>query len=107
MEFLKSFQEGTIGSPLFCAWIGALIGHILSLYDSNFKGTKGFLQGIIPNHSETFYKRLDFILLPVIGTLLAFILISPGDPKTGIFSGLSWSGTLLALLKHSPQDKQI
>jgi hypothetical protein len=103
MEFFKLFQEITIG-PYFFVWIGSLIGHVLSLYDKSFQGSKVFLRGVIPNQSDTFYNRLDFIVLPIIGTVLAVVLISPSDPKTGVFSGLSWSGSLLAMLKRNPSN---
>ena len=98
-DFLQSFQNLTISNPDFCCYVGALILHIFSLYDKNFHGTHEFFMGIFPN------KRIDFILLPLIGTLLAVILITPSGPAAGMFAGLSWSGTLVAVLKrkNAPQ----
>jgi hypothetical protein len=100
MDILQSIQDLTIGSPGFCCYIGALILHIFSMYDKNFHGTEEFLTGILPNKSKAFYKRVDFICLPIIGTIIAIVLMSPKGPVAGMFSGLSWSGTLVAFLKR-------
>jgi hypothetical protein len=89
------------GSTFFKTWMGAICAHILSLYSDEFKGTIPFLQKIFPNKSTTFYFRLDFVVLPLIGALLAFVLLDPVSLKSSIFAGLSWSGTLIALLKRS------
>lgn len=88
-----------IGNIFFLTWVGALCGHILSLYANDFLGTKPFLERILPNKSDTFYYRMDFIILPLIGTILAYVLLDPDNVKSSIFSGLSWSGTLVALLQ--------
>ena len=56
---------------------------------------------MFPKKSNTFYFRLDFFVLPLIGTLLAFVLLDPVSLKSSIFAGLSWSGTLIALLKRN------
>lgn len=87
------------GHPYFLTWVGSICAHILSLYRKDFKGTTTFFEKIIPNKSSTFYFRLDFIVLPFIGTILAIALLEPVNVKTAIFSGLSWSGAILALLK--------
>lgn len=89
----------------FRIWIGAICAHILSLYSQEFKGTIPFLKQMFPNKSDTFYFRLDFLVLPLIGTLMAFVLLEPTSLKSSIFAGLSWSGTLIALLKRNSSTK--
>ena len=74
------------------------------MYSDDFKGTKPFLEKMFPNKSTTFYFRLDFVILPLIGSLLAFVLLDPMNLKTSIFAGLSWSGTIIALLRK-PNNK--
>jgi hypothetical protein len=81
--------------------MGAICAHILSLYSDEFKGTIPFLKKMFPKRSSTFYFRLDFLVLPLIGALLAFVLLDPISLKSSIFAGLSWSGTLIALLKKN------
>ena len=49
---------------------------------------------------DTFYVRLDFILLPIIGAVLSMVLLEPSNLKSAIFAGLSWSGSLMALLNN-------
>lgn len=89
------------GSVFFKTWIGAICAHILSLYSDEFKGTIPFLNKVFPNKSTTFYFRMDFLVLPLIGALLAYVLLDPISLKSSIFAGLSWSGTLIALLKRN------
>ena len=89
------------GSIFFKTWLGAICAHILSLYSTEFKGTIPFLKKMFPDKSSTFYFRLDFLVLPLIGALLAYVLLDPVSLKSSIFAGLSWSGTLIALLKRS------
>lgn len=90
-----------ITSPLLFTWIGSICGHVLSLYAPEFKGTKPFLEKLIPQKTEKFYFRLDFLILPIIGALLGYVLLEPTNFKTSLFTGLSWSGALSAILKKS------
>lgn len=82
-----------------CIYVGAIVAHILTVYADNFKGLKPFLTKIFPNKPDVFYDRLDLVFLPVIGSLLAFVLISPVDFKSAISSGLSWTGTVFTMLQ--------
>ena len=101
---MNNWLFSIINNTFFFTWIGALCGHILSLYSLDFKGTKPFLEKIIPKKSETLYIRIDFLILPIIGALLAYILLEPTNIKASIFSGLSWSGTLSALLRKNKEE---
>lgn len=101
IEQFWSYLSAVFNSVFFQTWLGAICAHILSLYSSSFKGTIPFLKNLFPGKSKVFYFRLDFLVLPVIGTLLAYVLLEPVGLKSSIFAGLSWSGTLIALLKRS------
>lgn len=90
-----------VGNIFFQTWLGALCAHLLSLYSDDFKGTIPFIKKMFPNKKDTFYFRLDFIILPFIGALLAYVLLDPSSLKSSIFAGLSWSGTLIAMLKKN------
>lgn len=81
------------------AWLGALCCHMLSMYSDNFDGTQPFLKKFFPNHSEKFYVRINAIILPLIGAFLSIVLFEPTNIKGAVVAGLSWTGTLLALLK--------
>ena len=89
---------------LVSAWLGALIGHMLSIYDKDFKGIHFIMEKLFPNKKEIVYDRIDFLLLPIIGCILAYILIEPSNYKTAFFAGLTWSGTLVAILKQKGQN---
>jgi len=82
-------------------WLGAVCAHVLSLNSEEFKGSIPFFKKLFPNLSEPFYFRLDFFILPIIGCLLANVLLEPHSIKSAIFAGMSWSGTILALLKRN------
>lgn len=84
--------------PYVLAWFGAICGHILSLYSDDFKGCQPFLKKMFPAKKDTFYVRLDFLILPIIGAMLSMVLLEPSNLKSAIFAGLSWSGSLMALL---------
>jgi glucan phosphoethanolaminetransferase (alkaline phosphatase superfamily) len=86
--------------PIFI-WIGAICTHILSFYSTNFKGTIPFLMRLIPGKSEAFYFRIDLVILPLIGALLALILINPVSIKASLFAGITWSGSITALLNQT------
>lgn len=92
-----------ITHPFFLAWFGAISGHLLSLYSKDFQGTQPFLRKMFPDKQESFYVRADFILLPIIGTVLSITLLEPTNMKSAVFAGLSWSGSLVALLNDKKE----
>ncbi len=85
-------------------WLGAFIGHILSIYDKDFKGIRFIVERLYPKKKEIFYERIDLIFLPIIGCVMAFILIEPSHYKNAFFAGLTWSGALVAILKQKGQN---
>jgi len=101
VELFKDFNE----IILFQIWLGTICTHLLSLYDVDFKGTIPFLKKLIPSKSEAFYFRIDFVILPIIGALLAYVLLEPTSLKSSFFAGISWSGALMAILRKN--NKQI
>lgn len=100
METENEFLLNNVGLIIIlCTYVGAICAHVLSLYTNNFSGTVPFFRQFFPGRSATFYFRLDFVILPVLGTFLAYFLLNPNGVTQGIFAGLSWSGTLVAFLK--------
>lgn len=78
-------------------YAGSVCTQLLSL--SEFKGTMPFFENFFPGKSVEFYYRLNFVILPVVGTFLAYILLEPKGVYQSVFAGLSWSGSLIALLR--------
>lgn len=103
-EILTSFFSNQMFVGVVFCWIGAICGHVLTLYSDDFKGTKPFLEKLIPNKSSTLYFRVDFIMLPIIGGLIAYMLLDPTGIKNSFFAGISWSGSLSALLRKKSND---
>lgn len=75
---------------------GALISELLSIY-ADMIGCKTFLKKLWPGKSERFYFIFDAILMPFIGTALAYFIMEPASMKTAFCSGLTWCGTLQTL----------
>jgi hypothetical protein len=78
-------------------YLGSVCTQLLSL--NEFRGTVPFFENFFPNRSDAFYYRLNFLILPLVGTFLALYLLDPKGVYQSVFAGLSWSGSLIALLK--------
>ena len=81
---------------LLITFAGAIISELLSIY-ADMIGCKTFLKKLIPNKSDRFYFIVDALLLPFIGTALAYFIMEPTSMKTAFCAGLTWCGTLQTL----------
>ena len=77
-------------------FIGAFITEMLSLY-ADTEGIKPFLRRIKPDKNKQWYIVANAIFLPVIGTILAFIILEPDNVKSSLCAGLTWCGILQSL----------
>lgn len=87
--------------PFVITWVGAIFAQMLSICSPNFKGIIPFIKKLIPGKTNPFYFRLNFIFVPFIGAILAFILMEPDSTKDALLSGLSWTGTITAILQQN------
>lgn len=81
---------------LIVTFMGALISELLSIY-SDAVGCKSFLKKLFPDKADHFYFIMDALLMPFIGTMLAFFIMEPTSLKTAFCAGLTWCGTLQTL----------
>ena len=81
---------------LIITFAGALISELLSIY-ADMIGCKTFLKKLFPGKSERFYFIIDALLMPFIGTALAYFIMEPTSLKTAFCAGLTWCGTLQTL----------
>ncbi|DAA94701.1 TPA: hypothetical protein CPT79_00020 [Candidatus Gastranaerophilales bacterium HUM_6] len=99
MDIVQVFVESgllrSIGLFLV-TFIGALITEMLSLY-ADTQGVKPFLRKMMPGKSRHWYVVANAILLPIIGTILSFIILEPESVKTSLCAGLTWCGSLQSL----------
>jgi len=86
-------------------YIAAICGQMFSLKAPKLAETKTFLENFFPKKSETFYFRLNFLLVPIIGAFLGVIFFEPSNLKVSISAGLCWNTTLIAFLGKASQDK--
>lgn len=73
---------------------GAYICQLLSLNRENIQGITPFLRRFYPGKSKKWYFRVNSIFFPVIGTLLAYILLNPTDLRSSFLAGITWCGSL-------------
>jgi len=73
---------------------GAVICQLFSLNSDKVQGIKPFLQRFFPDMKEKWCFRINSILFPLIGAILAYILIAPDDLKSSLLTGITWCGSL-------------
>ena len=81
---------------IIVTFAGAIISEMLSIY-ADMIGCKTFLKKLFPGKSERFYFVIDALLMPFIGTALAYFIMEPTSLKTAFCAGLTWCGTLQTL----------
>ena len=81
---------------LLITFVGAIISELLSIY-ADMIGCKTFLKKMFPGKTERFYFIIDALLMPFIGTALAYFIMEPESMKTAFCAGLTWCGTLQTL----------
>jgi hypothetical protein len=82
---------------------GACISQLLSLH-KDFEGCQPFLKKAFPKKSKRWYFISNALLLPIIGTVLAFIILEPDNVKASLCAGLTWCGTLQTLGLSAKKD---
>ena len=82
---------------------GATISQLLSLH-KDLEGCQPFLKKAFPKKSKRWYFICNALLLPLIGTILAFIILEPDNVKSSLCAGLTWCGTLQTLGLSASKD---
>lgn len=76
--------------------IGAICTQLFYMEAEN-AGTINFLKIWAPNKNDNWYKRMNCIILVVVGSIISFIILEPTTIKTSLFAGLTWCGTLQSI----------
>lgn len=72
---------------------------------SSFKGfenSTNFLRRVLPNRSDVFYARADFMLMTLSGTIIGLITFAPQGVYQALAAGFGWTGAMNVLLKADP-----
>jgi hypothetical protein len=85
-------------------YFGALVGHIFSLNKKGFKGTIPFLSKLFAIKNKKIYSIIDFLLAPLLGAIVIFLFLSPDNIKMSIYTGITWSTTLLFIAEFKGED---
>lgn len=101
-SFMFGFEyakEHIITEPNFTIYIGALVSHIIVGYKKSFKGTAPFLKTIFTKRTEKFFIIFDLIVLPLLAVYIGNIIVNPTTPIAELYTGLTWTTTLMAFTK--------
>ena len=79
---------------------GSVAMYVFQL-NKGFEGALSFLRSILPNKSETFYRRVDFLVVTVAGSLIGVIIFEPRTPFQALAAGVGWVGAMNTLLSSS------
>lgn len=74
-----------------------------------FQGTLSTLRNLLPNRSNSYYYKLDFLIVAIAGSIIGTIFFRPQDPLQALAAGLSWFGALSVLAKQNqppPSEEQ-
>ena len=82
---------------------GASISQLLSLH-KDLAGCQPFLKKAFPKKSARWYFVANALLLPIIGTILAYTILEPDNVKASLCAGLTWCGTLQTLGLSASKD---
>lgn len=106
MNFCDTFTSIFTNYPSLYIYFGAIIAHIFSPYDKEFKGTKPFFITILKDKTDIFHSRLDFLVLPIIALVFGFAFIHPLTIGAAMATGLTANTSLLALIKNKTKNKK-
>ena len=83
--------------------VGAIISQMLSLH-KNLEGCTPFLKRAWPKKTKRWYFLANSMILPMVGSVLAFVILEPESIKTSLCAGLTWCGTLQTLGISAEKD---
>lgn len=78
-----------------------LFGSVLIYVLSNLKGfnnSEVFLRRFFPGKNDTFYIRLDFLIMCFAGAVIGTIVYAPGTVYQSLAAGVGWTGAMNILL---------
>lgn len=83
----------------------AAFAAMLSYSPKGFKGTIPFFKQCFPGKSKKYYYRINFFLIVIIGTFFGYLLSQPETPAACIFAGLTWTGSIQAILHTTSKEE--
>ena len=83
----------------------AAFAAMLSFTPKGFEGTIPFLEQCFPEMSKKCCFRINFFLIIIIGTFFGYLLSQPETPTACILAGLTWTGSIQAIL-HTTSNEE-
>jgi hypothetical protein len=109
VKFLTDLLAGDSGAAALRGllfYLTAMLGAIITYLFASTKGLESTvpkLKQLFPGKTETFYYRLDFFLVVIIGSIVGYIFFAPTQTIQALASGCGWVGALNLLLQQKPQ----
>ena len=92
-----------VGALLYVVTLfGAAVVNVLKLRH-DFEGSVAFFKKIFPGKSETFYSRLDFVVVSLVGSIIGMIVFQPSNAIQALSAGFGWVSSLNVLLAGRTQ----
>ena len=89
---------------IFTTLFGAACMYVFSSY-KGFENSMNFLRKMLPDKSDTFYARTDFVVMSISGTIIGLIAFSPQGLYQALAAGFGWTGAMGVLLKVQPPNQ--
>jgi hypothetical protein len=83
---------------------GCAAGRIFA-FQRDFEGSRAWLRQMFPGRSPIFYRRVDFIVSCVLGTVLGMLAVQPDTPQTALATGIGWPVIIRHLEPGQPTNE--
>ena len=88
----------------FIAMLGAMLMYLFAS-SRGLESTVPRLRQLLPGKSDTFYYRMDFCLVILIGSAVGYIFFEPKQSIQALAAGCGWVGALNVLLQQKPREQ--
>ncbi|THB80186.1 MAG: hypothetical protein D3926_08430 [Desulfobacteraceae bacterium] len=108
LDVIKTFLLANITgeSKYYLTLLGSFTGYIFS-QQKNFNGSIDFLKKYFPGKGETFYIRLDFPIVVILGSIIGQIVFSPSSPIQALSAGFGWVGAMNTIMSKASDSKEL
>lgn len=92
-----------VGALLYVVTLfGAAAVYLLKLHH-DFEGSVAFFKKVFPGKSQTFYARVDFFVVSIVGSVIGMIVFQPTNATQALSAGFGWVSSLNVLLAERGQ----
>jgi hypothetical protein len=82
-----------------CTVFGVAATHVFSIHQG-LEGSATFLKQHFPGYDDVFYRRLDFLLSLLFGSIIGTILFAPSNVIEAFAAGVGWDSAFNTLINQ-------